>query len=62
MVLHWFSVTGLFEDLGRHISRCAARCRQDVEGFFVHDSRQAKVGYQQVGVVFGGSEEEVLGL
>jgi hypothetical protein len=29
---------------------------------FVHDAAEAEVGDEQVGVVFGGAEEEVLGL
>jgi hypothetical protein len=33
-----------------------------VELLFVHDAAEAEVGDQQVGVVFGCAEEEVLGL
>ena len=33
-----------------------------MKGFFVHDPRQAKVGYEEVRIVFGCSEEEVFGL
>jgi hypothetical protein len=32
-----------------------------VELLFVHDAAEAEVGDEQVGVVFGGAEEEVLG-
>jgi len=33
-----------------------------VELLFVHDAAEAEVGNQQVGVVFGCTEEKVLGL
>jgi hypothetical protein len=55
------AVAALSEDLWRHVARCAAGCGQDVELLFVHDAAEAEVGDEQVGVVFGGAEEEVLG-
>lgn len=30
--------------------------------FFIHDSRETKVCNEEIGVIFGRSEEEVLGL
>lgn len=58
--LHWFAVAGLFEDFRCHVAWCSACRCEDVEGFFVHDPREAEVGYEEVGVVFGCSEQEVL--
>ena len=52
----------LLKDLRRHVSRRTACRRQDVELFLVHDSAEPKIRNQQVRVVLGGSEQEVLGL
>ena len=57
-----FPVAGFFEYLRGHVARCAAGGGEDVEGLLVHDSRKAKVGDEQVGIVFGGAEKEVFGL
>lgn len=54
--LHWFSVARLFEYLWGHVARRPTRRCQDVERFFVHDAGEAEVGYQQIGVVFWGTE------
>lgn len=55
--LHWFAVSCLTEDLGRHVAwRSAGRC-ENVELLLIHDSRKTKVGNQQIGIVFGCSEE-----
>ena len=52
----------LFEDLGRHVTRSAAGSSQNVELFFVHDAAETEVGDKKVGIVFGRTEEQVLGL
>jgi len=59
--LHWFPMAGFLEDFRRHVAWGPACCGKDVKCLFIHYSRETKVGYQQVRVVFGGSEEEVLG-
>ena len=41
--LHWFAVAGLLEYLGGHVARSPARCSQDMERLFVHDSAETKV-------------------
>lgn len=56
------AVARLLEDLGGHVAGGAARRRQHVELFLVHDAGQAKVGDEEVGVVFGGAEQQVFGL
>lgn len=50
------------EDLRRHVAGGAAGGGQDVEVLVVHDAAEAEIGDEQVGVVFGGAEEQVLGL
>lgn len=55
--IHWFAVACLLKYLGCHVPRCATRCRQDVEGLFIHDSAQAKVGNEEVCIVFWSSEQ-----
>jgi hypothetical protein len=57
--VHWFPVAGLFEDFGGHIAWGAAGGGKDVELLFVHDAGETEVGDEEVGVVFGRSEEEV---
>ncbi len=59
--VHGFTVAGLFEDFRCHVTWCAAGCGQDMELLLVHDSRKAKVSYQEVCVVFWSAEEEVFG-
>jgi hypothetical protein len=59
--VHWFSVTGLFEDFGGHVAWCTAGGGEDVELLFVHDARQTKVGDKEISIVFGRSEEEIFG-
>lgn len=60
--LHRFAVPSFAEDLRCHVTwRSACRC-QDVELLFIHNSRQPKVGNQQIGIVFWCSEQEVLRL
>lgn len=60
--VHWLAVAGLLEDLGCHVSGCATCSGENVELLLVHDAGEAEVCNEQVGVVFGGAEEEVLGL
>ncbi|KFY08530.1 hypothetical protein V491_08429, partial [Pseudogymnoascus sp. VKM F-3775] len=60
--IDWFPVARLLEDLRRHVARRPARGGQHVEVLVVHDAAQAEVGDEQVGVVLGGAEEQVLGL
>lgn len=60
--LHRFAVTCLLEDLRSHVAWRAACSCKNVKCLLVHDARQAKVRYQQVGVVLWGTEEEVLRL
>jgi hypothetical protein len=55
-------MTTLFEDFRGHVAWGAAGRGQHVELLFVHDARQAKVGDEQVRIVFWRAEEEVLGL
>ena len=50
--IHWFSMPRLLEDFRSHIPWCAAGCSQDMKRFFVHYSRQAKICYEQVCIVF----------
>ena len=57
---HWLPVSCLFEDLRRHIPRCTARGGQHVELLLVHDSRQAEVSDEKIGVIFWSPEEQVL--
>ena len=59
--LHGLAVASLLEDFRRHVPRRPARRREDVEGFLVHDPAQAKVGNEEICVVFGCSEQQVLG-
>jgi hypothetical protein len=54
-------VSCLLEYLRGHVARRPAGSGKDVKLFLVHYSRQAKVCYQKIGVVFRGSEQEVLG-
>lgn len=55
-------MTSLLENLGCHVAWSTTRCGQDVELLFVHDSRQAEVCNEEIGIVFWSSEEEVFGL
>lgn len=55
-------MTALFENLGSHVAGGATGGGQDVELFLVHDAREAKIGNEEVGIVLGGAEEQVLGL
>lgn len=52
----------LLENLGRHIARRATGCGQNMKLLFVHNSRQAKICDQQVRIVLGRSEQQILGL
>jgi len=54
------TVANLFEDFGGHVTWSTARGGQNVELVGVNDARQAKVGDEQVRVLFGGAEEEIL--
>lgn len=54
---HRFSMTRLLEYFGSHVAWGAARCREDVKGFFVHYPGQTEVGYQKVCIILGRSEE-----
>lgn len=56
------AVARLLEDLGGHVAGGAAGGGEHVELLLVHDAREAKVGNEQVGVVLGRAEEQVLGL
>jgi hypothetical protein len=60
--LHWLAVTGLSEDLWRHVAWCSTRCCQNVELLLIHDAGQAKISDQKIGVVFRCSEKQILGL
>ena len=61
MYLHGFAMTRLFENFRSHVARCAAGGGENVKSLFVHDSREAKIGDEEVSVVFRGAEEEILG-
>lgn len=50
-------MAGFLENLWRHVAWSAAGGGQDVKLLLVHDPAEAKVGNQEVGVVFRGSEE-----
>lgn len=50
----------LLEYLGGHVTRRPAGSGKDVKLFLVHYSRQAKVCYQKIGVVFRSPEQEIL--
>ena len=52
----------LFEDLRGHIAGGAAGRGKNMEGLLVHYAGETEVGYQEVGVVFRSTEEEVLRL
>lgn len=52
----------LLKNFRRHIPRRTARCGQHVELLLIHNTREAKVGNQQVGVILGGPEQQILGL
>ena len=45
------------EDLGRHIAWSAAGGSQHVKLLLVHDTRQAKIGNEQVCIVLWRSEQ-----
>lgn len=60
--IHWLSVSALFEDLWRHVARRPTGCSQDVELLFVHYPGQAEICYQQICVVLGRTEEQILRL
>lgn len=60
--VHRLPMTRLLEDFWRHIPRRPARRRQHVELLLIHDAREPKVGNQQVGIILGGPEQQVLGL
>ena len=60
--IHRFPMPALLEYLRRHVARCAAGGGEDVEGLIVHDTGEAEVGDEEVGVVFRGAEQEVFGL
>ena len=57
-----FSMAGFLKNFGSHVAGCSAGGGQDVELLLVHYSGETKVGYQEVGVIFWGAEEEVLRL
>lgn len=44
-----------------HVTRSTACGGQNVELVAVDDSRQAKVGDEQIRVLFGGTEKKILG-
>lgn len=50
------------ENLRRHVAGRAAGGREDRELGVVDDAGQPKVGDQQVSILVGAAEEEVLGL
>lgn len=52
----------LFEYLRRHVPRGAACRGEHMELFLVHYPRQSKVRNQQVRIIFGRAEQEVLRL
>ena len=60
--LHWLSVTSLSEYLRRHVTRCTTGGGEDMELLFIHDSRQSKVGNEEVRIVLRRSEQQVLRL
>ena len=62
VLLHWFAMSHLLEDLRCHVPWCSTGGRKDVEGVFVHNSRQSKIRNEEVGVVFGCSKQQVLRL
>ena len=54
-------MSSFLENLRRHVPRCSAcRCK-NMKCFFVHYPRKPEIRNQKVCIVFGGSEEEVLG-
>ena len=59
---HRLAVPGFPEDLGSHVSRSSTGGSEHVKLLLVHDARQAKVSDQQVGVIFGRAEQQILGL
>lgn len=59
--VHWFTVPRLLEDLRGHVAWGTACCSQDMKCFFVHYSRQAEIGYEQIGVVFWCSKKQIFG-
>ena len=60
--LHWLAMSDLLEDLGSHVAWRSTRRREDMESLFVHNAAEPKVGDEQVGIVFGCSEQQVLRL
>lgn len=55
-------MTGLLENLRCHVAGRAARGRQHVELFLIHDPTQAKIGNQKICIILRRAEEQVLGL
>lgn len=54
-------MTSFFEDFRSHVAWGTACCGEDVESLFVHDTGEAEISYQQVGVILGRPEKEILG-
>ena len=57
---HWLSVPCLLEYLRGHVAGRSTGSGKDMKLFLVHYSRQAKVCYQEICIVLGSSEEEIL--
>lgn len=60
--LHWLAMSRLLENLRCHVAGSAAGGGEHMEGLFIHDARQTKVGNEQIGIVLGRAEEQILGL
>jgi hypothetical protein len=54
-------VTSFPENLRGHVAWSSACCRQNVELLLVHDSGESEICDEQIGIVFWGSEEQILG-
>ena len=59
--IDWFSMAGLLENFRGHVAWCTTCSGQNVELFLVHYSGETEIGNEEVGIVFWGAEEEVLG-
>ena len=55
--LHWFAVTRLFKNLWRHVPWRTAGSGEHMKLLFVHDSRQTKICYEKICVVFRSSKK-----
>lgn len=60
--IHRLSMAAFLKNLRSHVAGGTACRGQNVKLLFIHDSRKTKVGNEEVCIVFGSAEKEILGL